>query len=126
MSLLVAEFIYTYKSQFSSVDIVTRLWAGQPRNCALAEARYFSLLQIIQDWLYGPPSLLFMDTEDLSPGIKWFRLAAHLQLALRLGVHGVLPCCPCISMGWCLIMHRENFTITHLLTPQSRSRPVLS
>jgi hypothetical protein len=114
--LLLAEFIYTYKSQVSSVDIVTRLWAGQPRNCALAEARDFSLLQIIRDGLWDPPSLLFMDTGDLSPGIKWFMLAAHLQLVLRLGMHGVLPCCPCVSMDWCLIKHRENFTFTHLLT----------
>jgi len=78
---------------------VNRLWAGQPRNCALAEARDFSLLHIIQDWLFVPPSLLFMDTGDLFPGIKWFRLAADPQLALRLGMHGVLPCSPYVSMA---------------------------
>jgi len=72
----VAEFIYTYKIQVSSVGIVTRLWAGRPRNCALAEARDFSLLQIIQDWLWGLLSFLFMDNGDLSPGIKWFRLVS--------------------------------------------------
>jgi hypothetical protein len=65
----------------------------------LAEARDFSLLQIIQDWMFDPPSLLFMDTGDLFPGIKWFKLAAHLQLVLRLGMHGVLPCSPYVSMG---------------------------
>ena len=114
--LLVAEFIYTYNSQVSSIHIVTRLWAGHPRNCVLAEAIDFSLLHIIQDWLWGPPSLMFMDTEHLSPGIKWFKLAARLQLVLRLGMHGVLPCCPCVSMDWCLIKHRENLTFSHLLT----------
>jgi hypothetical protein len=73
----VAEFIYNYKIQVSSVGIVTRLWAGWPRNYALAETRDFSLLQIIQDWLWGPLSFLFMDTGDHSPGIKWFRLVSN-------------------------------------------------
>ena len=82
----------------SIVSLVTRLWAGQPRNSVLIRVVIFHFfkmpgldLEPTQSPIYWLPVALFLDVK--LPGMK---LTTHLHSVLRLRMYGGIPALPCM------------------------------
>jgi hypothetical protein len=99
---------HSFGSLSRVLSIVTRLQTGRSRVWIPIGTRCFASSKR-PDWLWSPPSLLFIGSGVLFQGYSsWvMKLTTHCHLVLRLRMSGSIPLLPHIP-SWCGL---GNFTI---------------